>query len=147
MIEKEIKEIKNKQNIIKFEQEEEISLLRDTYQNTYKQEQQMKISISSLTKQLENNKKKLNQKRIYLERLKIAKIDMEEKSKANLRATMTIKKFNRNNSKNIKDSVFTSFQTKKKKEKNEENNTISIFGKKRTKSHNIKVKLKNKLEN
>ena len=147
LIEKEIKEIKNKQNIIKFEQEEEISLLRDTYQNTYKQEQQMKISISSLTKQLENNKKKLNQKRIYLERLKIAKIDMEEKSKANMRATMTIKKFNRNNSKNIKDSAFTSFQTKKKKEKNEENNTISIFGKKRTKSHNIKVKLKNKLEN
>ena len=28
---------------------------------------------------------------------------------------------------------------------NEENNTISIFGK-RTKSHNIKIKLKNKFE-
>ena len=139
LIKKDIKEIKYKQNSIKREQEEEIKLLKDTYEITLNKEQQMKISISTITKQLESLKEKYQEKINYLIKMENAKKDLNNDRKESIRENGGNKKIiNRNNSKN-KD-VLNSVQKRKKVKKEEEISINKLRNRRRSQSTNIKVK-------
>ena len=142
LIEKEIKEIKYKQNIIKGNQDEEIKLLKDTYENTLNKEQQILISISTLSKHLNLLKEKYEKKLDYLNKLKNAK-EQENVRKETVRKRTESRKFQKNNMKKRKDSL-NSIPTRKQKENNNEevNPMVSNFVKK--KSQSISIKEKNK---
>ena len=143
LVEKEIREIKIEQDIIKENQEGEISLLKDTYEKTLNNEQQMKVSISSLTKHLNNNKIKYQEKLDYLEKLKNAKLDIDTKQKENINGALTSRKLFRNNSKIIKDSFSNTFHKKKQKDiNNNEDININNITKRRRRSQIVKIKLK-----
>ena len=140
LIKKEIKELKMKQNSIKKNQEEEIKLLKDTYENTLNKEQQLQISISTITKHLHNLKEKYQKKINYLIKLENAKLNSESDKKENIKGNGGNKKLINRNSKNIKDG-FYSLQKKKKDTKDEEGN-INVF---RKRSQSIKTKFKKEI--
>ena len=140
LIKKEIKELKMKQNSIKKNQEEEIKLLKDTYENTLNKEQQLQISISTITKHIHNLKEKYQKKINYLIKLENAKLNSESDKKENIKGNGGNKKLINRNSKNIKDG-FYSLQKKKKDIKDEEGN-INVF---RKRSQSIKTKFKKEI--
>ena len=145
-IEKEIKEINIKKRLYKESQEEEIKLLRDTYESTLNKEQQMKVSISSLSKHLELIKDKYKKKLEYLEKLKNLKIaQIEKKQKETSKNIAVIRKMNKLNSKISRDN-FSLVQKKKQKEGKEYNEEDTYIGntiKKRSQSIKLKIKREN----
>ena len=141
LIQKEIKEIKYKQNKFKQNQEDELKLLKDAYDKTLNKEQQMQVSISSLTNHFEALKEKYNKKLDYLDKLEKAKLNFDKKQKDNSKRNSMHKKAKGSSSKNKGD--INSFQKKKQKdikENNEEENNINSFYKKRSYSTKMKKK-------
>jgi len=135
LIEKEIKEIKTQQNRYWHDHDEEIQLLKDTYQKTFDQEKQIKNSIENLNQKLDITNaiyfKKLN----YLEKLEYFK-SYKGVDQKNIRKSI-IRKSKRKQSKiSRKNSLLMSLQNAKKKEKDNNNETInaSNFLKRRSQS-------------
>ena len=148
MIEKEIREIKNKKNRYKESQEDEIKLLRDTYELTLNKEQQMKVSISSLSKHLEMIRDKYKKKVDYFEKLQNMKLaQIEKKQKESSKNIAAIKKMNKLNSKNSRDN-FNILKKKQKelKEYNEDDTNTGNVVKKRSQSIRLKLKKENQKE-
>lgn len=143
LIEKEIKEIRLQQSKYKIDQEDEIKLLRDTYDKTFNKEQQMKVSISSLNKQFSMLKNKYKKKVEYLEKLEKAKLLLEKGQKENVRSNIVNKKSYRRKSKISKDNLINVFQKKQQKEKEIKENHIEgknrrLINKSRSKSQIMK---------
>ena len=145
VIEKELREIKEQQNRYRQEHDEEIQLLKDTYQKTFDEEQKSKNSIAGLNQKLEITTKIYLKKLKYLEKLEYFKYYKDNDQK-DIRKSIRRRSKRKHSKISRKNSLLMSFQNMKKKEKEKDNNNneninISNFIKRRSQSStNIQIK-------
>ena len=136
-LENEIIEIKQKHNILKNKQNEEKKVLKSTYDKTLEEEQQLIISISSLSKLLEKYRQTYREKMDHLEKLENLKIERDKKQKS----------ASKKRSSSILKSSFTKEFLYKQKDNNYDESNNSNNGKKAKKNTPVKFKLKKDFDN
>ena len=148
LIEKEIKEIRFRQYIYKKSQDEDLQLLKDTYEKTLNKEKEILMSIRNITKDLNILKEKYEKKFNYLLKLESAKRQEGKNQKEIIRSRTGSRRINkktsfRNSIKNRKESSNVIQIIKQKENNNEEvEPIIKNFSKKRSQSVSIREKKK-----